>query len=128
MAKVTGVFVDPDNFVKEHTIENDIHEYHRLLDCELFDITSVRVNGVCYDVFCDDEGLFKSNPKPSIVDIKGKVRVVGKCFFAGHDEEGNTISLEGKDIRNIMNRIRMVMNSSTGKYYEVILCDNLGEE
>lgn len=128
MTQVTGVYVDPDNFVKEHTIENDIHEYHRLLDCDCFDVTSVKVNGVYYDVFCDDEGLFKSHPKPSIADIKGNVRVVGKCFFAGHDEDGNTVSLERGDIKSIMNRIRMVIDHSTGQYHEIVMCDAIGED
>ena len=123
MSSVTGVFVDPDGSVKEHTVENDIHEYHRLLDCDIFDITSVRVNGVRYDVFCDDEGLFKNNPKPSTVDTKGKVRVVGKCFFAGHDEEGDTVSLEGEDIENIMDRIRMIIDHNTGRCREIVMCD-----
>ena len=125
--KVRGVFVDPDSFVMVHEVENDIDEYHRLLDCDTFDVTGVRVNGVRYDVFCDDEGLFKSNPKPSIADPKGNVRIVGKCFFAGHDESGETISLTRAECKGILDRVRMVVDRS-GRYYEIVMCDSLEME
>jgi len=127
MGKVTGVLVDPDSFVSQCEVENTLASYHELLDCECFDITSVRVNGEWYDVFCDDEGLFKSHPKPTIADPKGKVKIVGKCFFAGHDEEGRTISLTRKEVKNILDRVRIVSEGKTGRYYEIVMCDTLAD-
>ena len=51
------------------------------------------------DIFADDEGLLKPNPKTTLIitDKKNRMKVltclVGNLIFVSHDDEGNTLGL-----------------------------------
>ena len=51
------------------------------------------------DIFADDEGLLKADPKTTLIitDKKKRIKVltalVGNLIFVSHDEEGNTVGL-----------------------------------
>lgn len=122
---INGVLVDPCSFTKEIGVKNDIDAYHELLGCDCFDVASVWVDGMRYDVFCDDEATFKPHPKPTVLDASGRVRIYEKCFFADADEEGETISLTKSQIKNLLNHVRLMIDHSDNTYYEVIVCDKL---
>lgn len=55
------IVIHPDGYVKKVRYDGDIQQVLKELDCELFDIVSVRVGDICFQMFVDDEGLF--NPK-----------------------------------------------------------------
>ena len=56
------------------------------------------------DIFADDEGLLKADPKTTliIIDKKNRMKVltalVGNLIFVSHDDEGNTTSLTDEQI------------------------------
>lgn len=55
------IVIHPDGYVKRVKYNGDIQQVLKELDCELFDIVSVNIGGLSFQMFVDDEGLF--NPK-----------------------------------------------------------------
>jgi len=84
-----------------------------------------RNNGI--DTIINDEGKFIDGLKPeiAIVDKKeGKILdvVYGNCIFASHDEEGNTIALNEKQMEIVTEELETVIelfNKKTFEEYEV---------
>lgn len=83
-----------------HTIvlPKDIEEYHLLLDCEIFDITQRRIDGVLFDIYCDDMGLMKDDINLSAVNSSGEPMLVGNLIFTHTDRTGNTIGIDEEEI------------------------------
>ena len=56
------------------------------------------------DIFADDEGLLKADPKTTLIitDKKNRMKVltalVGNLIFVSHDDEGNTLGLTNEQI------------------------------
>lgn len=66
------------------------------------------------DVFADDEGLLKADPKTTLIitDKKKRMKVltclVGNLIFVSHDDEGNTLGLTDKQIAFIKAHIKQL--------------------
>lgn len=65
------------------------------------------------DIYADDEGLLKENPKVTMLILDDKHQnveriLVGNLVLAGHDGEGNTISLTDEQIDYIRNHLKVV--------------------
>lgn len=96
---------------KEVDVGDGIDDYYKYLDCTTFDIVSARIGKKRYDIFCDDEGLFKEEQKITAVYVDGDRVVsslVGNLIFANHDNAGNTTSLSKNDIRSIKNSVGLL--------------------
>ena len=74
-----------DTFQKVQCEELD--DYYKYLECDCFDIATRKINGVYFDIFCDDIGLFREDPKLTAVSPKNKPMLVGNLIFANHDSE-----------------------------------------
>lgn len=93
-----GVFLDGQEDVLFSDILDSLDSFYRIIGCNTIDITQCA--GI--DVICDDEGLLKdSTPSLFILDDSGKVSgcLVGGLVFAGHDKDGNTVSLNEEQKR-----------------------------
>ncbi len=66
--------------------DGDFHSIYNLIDCSCFDV--VRCGK--YDLFVDDEGLFKDDQRFFLV-FDYPQPLAGKALVVGCDEEGNTI-------------------------------------
>lgn len=101
--KIKGYLIDvgdPDNSgVKE--IGKSLEDYYELLDCDIIDITSRRINGEWYEIVCDDEALLKNNPVISAIDSGSQPVLCGNLFITKYDNDGGLKSLEDEDIVNI---------------------------
>ena len=66
------------------------------------------------DIFADDEGLLKPNPKTTLIitDKKNRMKVltclVGNLIFVSHDDEGNTLGLTDKQIAFIKAHLKQL--------------------
>lgn len=66
------------------------------------------------DIFADDEGLLKADPKPTllITDKKNRMKVltalVGNLVFVSHDDEGNTLGLTDDQIMFIKEHLKQL--------------------
>ncbi|MBQ5634063.1 MAG: DUF3846 domain-containing protein [Clostridia bacterium] len=101
MREIYGYLLDPIGSIYEpRKLQDDIHTYYRELHCDLIDITVIQIAGKRYQVICDDEGLLRENPLPTIYRPDGTL--VGACFITGlADCEGNLTSLTDDDVANI---------------------------
>ncbi|HCJ37841.1 MAG TPA: hypothetical protein DHV37_05890 [Erysipelotrichaceae bacterium] len=111
MARLLLLRIDTTDFpeiVKEVEC-NDLDDYYKYLNCGCFDIATRKIGDKYYDIFVDDEGLFKDNPIMSMANIdNGEPMLVGNLIFANHDDEGNTTSLSDEDMNNIKRHICLV--------------------
>ena len=66
------------------------------------------------DIFADDEGLLKADPKTTLIitDKENRMKVltalVGNLVFVSHDDEGNTLSLTDEQIVFIKEHLRQL--------------------
>lgn len=112
MKKIRGVLVN-NGEAKEYELEyNNYKDFYPLLDCSTFTVATRNFNGEWLDIYCDDEGLFKANNKPSILTFSnGELveQIVGNAFIVAHDDEGNTISLTDEQAQKVMETITTVI-------------------
>lgn len=113
---IVGVLIDVKNQSiekKELVIDpkDTLKAYYEALDCDLFTITSRKIKGKYYDIYCDDEGLFKPNPIPAIImtDNKELDLIVGNCFICTANEEGETVSISEEEINEILSTVKTVV-------------------
>ena len=88
------------------TIKKDLEEYYTLLDCSTIDIVSRKIDGVWYDIICDDEGLFKDPLVVTAIGTDFNPELVGSIFVVTYDDKkGDIKSLTTEDIERINKRI-----------------------
>lgn len=109
MAKVKG-FLIKGNEAKVVEIEDELDIYYDLLECTTIDIVCRHFEYEPFDIVCDDEGLLKDHPIPTVFDeqmnpvIHGPVLVVGMA-----DDEGVLTSLSDSLISKIEKNIGTIM-------------------
>lgn len=112
MKKIKGVLVS-NGEVKEYELEyNSYKDYYKVLNCDTFDIQTRKFGDEWLDIYCDDEGLFKENNKPSVLTFaNGELveQIVGNVFIVSHDDEGETISLTDEQIKKVMETVAVVI-------------------
>lgn len=106
MKKIKGILIDVKNEeVKIVEVEKSLRSYYKILDCNTIDIVSRKIGNKCFDIVCDDEGLFKSPQKISAIDNFGTPRLVGNLFIVKFDERDDITSLDQDEIEYVMKRI-----------------------
>ena len=105
MKKLRTVLIDVDQkTVGEIEIDDDLNAFYEKLNCRVFDIVQRKIDGVWYDIMCDDEGLLKEDPVVSAADKeKLSPMLVGNLMFFHSNRNGDLKSLDDVDIENIFN-------------------------
>ena len=119
------IIIHPDGKVEERKYNGDINEIYEAIHAGLFDIVNV---GKGIDLFVDDEGLFRYenfkngrprwNAKASHLRMMGEDRIdwemacdvpllCGWCCALANDGNGNTIDLNGEQVRYIKNALNI---------------------
>ena len=97
--------------VKE--IDNTLEELQKIVGGYIeIPYLSKRFNDNGIDVIINEEGKFIEGLKPEIAVIDGTTKQImdvinGSCVFVSHDEEGNTIELNDKQMKIVMEELRM---------------------
>lgn len=104
MELLKGVFLDGRK-TEVLTIKKSLDEYYKLLNCHTIDIISREINGVSYDIICDDEGLFKDEIVITCVNTNFEPMLVGSLFIVAFDGKDDIRSLTEKEIENLYLRI-----------------------
>lgn len=102
-----------------------LDDFYENLKCDIFDIANRNIGGKRFDIYVDDVGLFRENPKVSAVRINGndiEPMLVGNLVIANHDAHGNTTSLSDDDISLIIDSLIGVMKYDN-KIDFVLKCD-----
>ena len=124
MSIVTGVLIDTVNRKASiHTVNSDtLQAYYDILNCNTFDIATRKIGKKYYDIFCDDEGLYQSNPVVSALSANGEPMLVGNLFVTRTDSNGETISLSLGEIREVMEHTIHLTNDKNETWIAVV-CD-----
>lgn len=88
---------------------NGLEDYYKLMEVDIIDIVTREIGGKFYDVICDDEGLLKENPIPTMFDDEKQPMIFGNIIIAGlADGEGNMTDLTDEDIVRICGSLAVV--------------------
>ena len=104
---ITAVVIDTtSNKATVETFEDELEEFYRLLNCDLFDIVRRKIGGKYYDIYCDDIGLYADEPIVSAIDpFDSRCGLVGNLIIVNHDAQGYSMSLTDADIIRVYSRI-----------------------
>lgn len=110
---ITGILIDVElQRVCKHTLVYESYrDFYPLLNCDTFDIQRRTFsNGKEYDIFLDDEGLFKEEKIPAIITTSARtpnkiVEVIyGNVFITQANEDGETISIPDNEIEELLSK------------------------
>lgn len=125
MNKIRVLFLDVKNAKEPQIIEvcNDNNDdFHRLIGCDVIDVTQRTLGGKKYCIVADDVGALKYNRKLSVWSFNSYERIYGNVIIANFDGIENLSSLEDVDIvRLLMCQARYV----TDKPYTVLKTDRI---
>jgi len=91
-------------------LTGDLEDFYRVLECDCFDIATRKIGGKYFDIYVDDEGLLKDNPRPSAITPDKEVMLVGNLFICSSNEEGETISISDDDCGLIFENVVLTFN------------------
>lgn len=77
--------------------DNVLQDLYKVLNCELVTCTEIEVNGKFFDVWSDDEALFKDKLAPNLY-IDDDLIIFGSVAFAKSDDDGNLAGLSRDDV------------------------------
>ncbi len=105
------------------TIDNNLHSFYQLLNCDTIEVVERKINGAYYDIILDEEFLLKvdngEDLKPSIAVFKNKNELselhFGNAFICKHNDDGDFESLNNNEAYQILKTI-------------VVICDNDGNK
>ena len=122
MKKLTGFYIGVYGTpaAETRTINDDVDELQKIVDCRCFDIAHRKIGGKYYDIICDDEGLFRDKPTPSAVNSNGEVMLVGNLFICRH-KGPNLTSLTDRDVEAIKDELRYLVGG--GGVTPCIVCE-----
>ena len=101
-------------------LEATLEDYYKLLQCDCIDIAERQIDGVYFDVVCDDEGLLVDLPKISATDTDGSPMMCGNLLFLHDDGKGHEIGLSDKDINILKMHTRKVSTRCYPEPYSII--------
>jgi hypothetical protein len=96
--------------IEVKAIENTLSAFYDEIGCQFIEIVKTKIRGKYYNVVCDEEGLNKENPIPTVLTARNPYeKIVGTVIITGvEDEHGDLTSLTDEDIDNISNRMKLV--------------------
>ncbi len=113
--------------LKEQEIKNTLEELQNIVGGYIeFPFISKVFRDNVIDIIINEEGKYIEGLKPEIAVVDGQTKqvldvVFGNCVFASHDVEGNTIALNDKQIKIVMQELQMdiTLTYPDGKEFEV---------
>lgn len=86
-----------------------LDDYYKLIDCQWVEIVTRKIGVSYFEIICDEEGTFVSDPLISAIDDFGQPMFVGNLLICGlADSEGELTDLDDKDIEYIKKHIAMM--------------------
>lgn len=107
--------------LKTQEIDNTLEDLQKIVGGYIeMPYLSKRFNDNDIDIIINEEGKLIDGLKPEIAVVDGKTKqildvIYGSCVFASHDEEGNTIELNDKQMKIVAEELRM---EATLTYHE----------
>lgn len=117
-----GILIDVEKGTAEPVLfQSNLQFYYKLLRVQLIDIREFELEGKFFDAICDDEGLLKDKPVPSMFDEKGEPVLVGNLLICRNNPEtGIEIELTNDDAKLIMRHLVGVESPIDGRKWKGI--------
>lgn len=117
-----GILIDVEKGTAEPVLfQSNLQFYYKLLRVQLIDIREFELEGKFFDAICDDEGLLKEKPIPSMFDEKGEPVLVGNLLICRNNPEtGIEIELTNDDAKLIMRHLVGVESPIDGRKWKGI--------
>jgi len=77
--------------------DNVLNDLYRILNCDLFTCTKVKINGKLFDVWSEDMALLKDKLAPNLY-IDNDLIIFGSVAFAKSNEEGKLVGLTNEEV------------------------------
>lgn len=81
-------------------VHERLHEMYRLIHCTCVTCVEIEVDGEYFDLWCDDEGLLKPCPVPSLY-VEDGIVIHGGFIISRYNEDGGMESLSQEDIERL---------------------------
>ena len=121
--QLTGYLIDvAKKDAKVITIEPELEEYYKTLNCDLITITYRDIGGKEFCIIADDEGLLKSNPVVSAISESYWPMLVGNLLVVSADDNaGDFASISEDDTKLIEQNIVNLTTMANGTYLVLML-------
>lgn len=106
----------------------DINDFHDILDAinaGCFDVIRLQIGSddkAIYDIYCDDDGLFKSDTTATAYSKNLEPLLVGNLLIAQSDDSGEQIPLTNDDIEYIAQFVLRFNHHLPGKEPFITYC------
>ena len=113
---ITGVLIDNTTNktkIAKYDLEQttkpnlNLQRIYAMLNCDCIDCVTRKFGEHYYDIWCDDEGLFKEAPLPAIATFnEGEIveQIVGNVFICKHDGKGGMQSLTQEEYEEVISK------------------------
>lgn len=118
---IVGIFDGQTKNIRYELVDNELFTWYRLINCDCIDITGF----AGYDCICDDEGLLKREPKPTILRYDNYDNLIAAIYGTvvicrSYNEELDTLTDD--DIKWLGDNI-LIVNVDTDEYEGYAMVD-----
>lgn len=97
---IRGILIK-DGQMQEKEIWNNLDSYYQELGCDTIDVVARNIGGRCYNIVCDDEGLYHDGYISMMDAERNAPMLVGNLFICNNDDRGRLTSLTDEDCTHI---------------------------
>ena len=102
-------------------VKDELDDFYSKLGCSCIDIVNLKIGGKSFDVMCDDEGLFRENPRVSAATSDGYAVLVGNLMFFHHDSQGELLGIDDSEIVHILKNVAWAKAPDEDGGYPVVI-------
>lgn len=101
---------------------NDLDDFYKLLNCRCIDIIYRKIGDTECTLIVDDEGLLKTDPIISAIDVSGSPCLVGNILIASNRTvDGELTELTSEEVQDIMFNVTEITTSKHPEPYRVLV-------
>lgn len=116
------LLIDVINNKVEMVEADGLDDFYKLLNCRCIDIIQRKIGDNECSLIIDDEGLLKTDPVVSAIDVTGSPCLVGNILIAsGRTVDGELTELTDEEAEDIMFNVAEITTSKHHKPYRVLV-------
>lgn len=121
--KIRILYLNVDQY-EPHSlnIDDDLHEFYKLIKCDLVEIVNRKIGSRRFSVICDEEGLMKEDIVVSAINKKGEPMFVGNLIIASAEtgEDGELKGLTNEEFLYLRQFVKIMCTYKKPEGYNVL--------